>query len=86
MRCGVRPTLKGAIFKALAACARDPEIVPHIWAFIEEAQVNYAAYYFVCSILEDGRGGRSFLPLGTIVFGAGGSLLLLWLYAALLLL
>ncbi|CAM9536402.1 unnamed protein product [Pylaiella littoralis] len=38
VRCGVRPSLKGAIFKALAACARDPEIAPHIWAFIEEAQ------------------------------------------------
>eukprot|EP00903_Cladosiphon_okamuranus_P015217 g14064.t2 len=39
VRCGVRPKLKGAIFKALAACAKDPEIVPHIWAFIEEAQL-----------------------------------------------
>ena len=40
MRCGVRPTLKGAIFKALASCAKDPEIAPRIWAFIEEAQVK----------------------------------------------
>ncbi|CAN0440560.1 unnamed protein product, partial [Hapterophycus canaliculatus] len=37
--CGVRPSLKGAIFKALAACAKDPDIAPHIWNFIEDAQV-----------------------------------------------
>ncbi|CAN0527085.1 unnamed protein product [Ectocarpus sp. 12 AP-2014] len=36
--CGVRPSLKGSIYKALAACAKDPETARRIWIFIEEAQ------------------------------------------------
>ncbi|CAM9955093.1 unnamed protein product, partial [Sphacelaria rigidula] len=39
VRCGVRPSLKGAIFKALAACAKDPTIAVHLWTFIEDAQL-----------------------------------------------
>lgn len=38
--CGVKPSLKGAIFKALAACAADAEFVPKLWNFVELAQVK----------------------------------------------
>ncbi|CAN0214178.1 unnamed protein product, partial [Ectocarpus fasciculatus] len=37
--CGVRPSLKGSIYKALAACAKDPETARRIWSFIEDAQL-----------------------------------------------
>lgn len=38
--CGVKPSLKGAIFKALAACAADAEFVSKLWNFVEQAQVK----------------------------------------------
>lgn len=40
VRCKIKPSLKGALFKVLAAAARDPELVPLIWNFLEESQVN----------------------------------------------
>ncbi|CAN0078343.1 unnamed protein product, partial [Laminaria digitata] len=55
VRCGVRPSLKGAIFKALASCAKDPELVPHIWTFIEDAQ---ARYIYIYKLVPTGSGGQ----------------------------
>ncbi|CAM9538956.1 unnamed protein product [Ascophyllum nodosum] len=40
LRTGVRPSMKGAIFKALAACAKERGYAPRIWNFIEEAQAR----------------------------------------------